>query len=147
MLARAEESLQLILKEIDQTTIPIKRNKALNERNYGDLEGLNKAETAKKFGEAQVLIWRRSFDVRPPGGESLEDTFNRTVPYYKSEIEPELSAGNNILVVAHGNSLRALVMYLENICKDEILQLNIPTGIPRNYNLDSTLKIITASYL
>ena len=147
LLQRAEETLQIILKEIGQTTIPVKRDKALNERRYGDLQGLNKAETSVKFGEAQVLIWRRSYEVRPPGGESLEDTFNRTVPYYKSEIEPELLAGKNILVVAHGNSLRALVMYLEHIGKDDILKLNIPTGIPRNYSFDSTLKLMAASYL
>ena len=147
MLDRAEETLQIILKEIDQTTIPFIKNKALNERRYGDLQGLNKAETALKFGDAQVLIWRRSYDVRPPGGESLEDTFNRTVPYYKSEIEPKLLAGKNILIVAHGNSLRALVMYLENIGKDEILKLNIPTGAPRNYNFDGSLKLLSVAYL
>jgi len=147
MLDRAEETLQIILQEIGQSTIPVIKNKALNERRYGDLQGLNKAETAIKFGDAQVLIWRRSYNVRPPGGESLEDTFNRTVPYYKSEIEPKLLVGENILVVAHGNSLRALVMYLENISKDDILKLNIPTGVPRNYNFDSSLKIIDVAYL
>ena len=146
ILDRAEETLQIILEEIEQTTIPIIRDKALNERRYGDLQGLNKAETAIKFGDAQVLIWRRSYDVRPPGGESLEDTYNRTVPYYKSEIEPKLLAGKNILVVAHGNSLRALVMYLENIGKEDILKLNIPTGVPRNYNFDSLLKILDVTY-
>ena len=147
MLERAEETLQIILQEIGQTTIPVIKNKALNERRYGDLQGLNKAETAIKFGDAQVLIWRRSYDVRPPGGESLEDTFNRTVPYYKSEIEPKLLAGGNILIVAHGNSLRALVMCLENISKEAILKLNIPTGMPRNYNFDSLLKITGVAYL
>ncbi len=147
MLARAEESLQIILKEIEQTTIPIKRNKALNERRYGELQGLNKAETAEKFGEAQVLIWRRSYDVRPPGGESLEDTYHRTIPFYKSEIEPELLAGKNILVVAHGNSLRALVMYLEKIGKEDIFKLNIPTGIPRNYSFNNKLQVRSIAYL
>ena len=147
MLERAEETLQIILKEIGQTRMPVIRNKALNERRYGDLQGLNKAETAVKFGDAQVLIWRRSYDVRPPGGESLEDTFNRTVPFYKWEIEPKLLEGKNILVVAHGNSLRALVMYLEKIGKEDILKLNIPTGVPRNYNLDNKLKIIDVAYL
>ncbi len=147
MLARAEESLQIILKEIEQTTIPIKRNKALNERRYGELQGLNKAETAEKFGEAQVLIWRRSYDVRPPGGESLKDTYNRTIPFYKSEIEPELLEGKNILVVAHGNSLRALVMYLEKIGKEDILKLNIPTGIPRNYSFNNKLQVRSIAYL
>ena len=147
MLARAEESLQIILKEIEQTTIPIKRNKALNERRYGELQGLNKAETAEKFGEAQVLIWRRSYDVRPPSGESLEDTYHRTIPFYKSEIEPELLAGKNILVVAHGNSLRALVMYLEKIGKEDIFKLNIPTGIPRNYSFNNKLQVRSIAYL
>jgi len=147
VLERAEETLQIILQEIGQTTMPIKKNKALNERRYGDLQGLNKAETAVKFGDAQVLIWRRSYDVRPPGGESLEDTFNRTVPYYKWEIEPNLLEGKNILIVAHGNSLRALVMYLEKIGKEDILKLNIPTGVPRNYNFDSKLKILNVAYL
>ena len=119
----------------------------MNERNYGDLQGLNKAQTAIKFGDAQVLIWRRSYEVRPPGGESLEDTFNRTVPYYKSEIEPKLLAGKNVLVVAHGNSLRALIMYLEHIGKDDISKLNIPTGMPRNYNIDWLKKVTAVSYL
>ena len=147
LLIRAEETLQIILKEINQTQIPIIRNKALNERNYGDLQGLNKAQTAIKFGDAQVLIWRRSYEVRPPGGESLEDTFNRTVPYYKSEIEPKLLTGKNILVVAHGNSLRALIMYLEHIGKDDILKLNIPTCLPRNYLINSSKEVLAVSYL
>ena len=147
LLIRAVETLQIILKEINQTQLPVIRNKSLNERNYGDLQGLNKAQTAIKFGDAQVLIWRRSYEVRPPGGESLEDTFNRTVPYYKSEIEPKLLAGKNVLVVAHGNSLRALIMYLENIGKDDILKLNIPTGMPRNYNIDWLKKVTAVSYL
>jgi 2,3-bisphosphoglycerate-dependent phosphoglycerate mutase len=147
MLIRAQETLRIILEEIQQTTIPVIKNAALNERMYGNLQGLNKAETARKYGDAQVEIWRRSFDVRPPGGESLEDTFNRTVPYYKLEIEPKLKSGENILIVAHGNSLRALMMYLENISKEAIVKVNIPTGLPRFYNFDNELKLISVIYL
>lgn len=147
MLIRAQETLRIILEEIQQTTIPVIKNAALNERMYGNLQGLNKAETARKYGDAQVEIWRRSFDVRPPCGESLEDTFNRTVPYYKLEIEPKLKSGENILIVAHGNSLRALMMYLENISKEAIVKVNIPTGLPRFYNFDNEMKLISVIYL
>ena len=147
MLIRAQETLRIILEEIQQTTIPVIKNAALNERMYGNLQGLNKAETATKYGDAQVEIWRRSYDVRPPGGESLEDTFNRTVPYYKSEIEPKIKSGENILMVAHGNSLRALMMYLENVSKEEIVNINIPTGLPKLYNFDNELNLISANYL
>jgi 2,3-bisphosphoglycerate-dependent phosphoglycerate mutase len=110
MLKRAQKTLEIILEEMKQTTIPIVKIAAFDERKYGSLQGLNKAETALKYGDAQVEIWRRSYDVRPPEGESLKDTFNRAVPYYKQEIEPKLKAGQNILIVAHGNSLRALMM-------------------------------------
>ena len=147
MLIRAKETLRIILAEIQQTTIPVINNAALNERMYGNLQGLNKAETAAKYGDAQVDIWRRSYDVRPPDGESLEDTYNRTVPYYKLEIAPKLASGQNILIVAHGNSLRALMMYLENISKEEIATVNIPTGVPRLYNFDSEFNLISAIYL
>ena len=147
MLIRARETLRIILEEIQQTAIPVIKNVALNERMYGNLQGLDKTETAAKYGTAQVEIWRRSYDVRPPGGESLEDTFNRTVPYYKLEIEPTLRSGVNILVVAHGNSLRALMMYLETIDKDEIATVNIATGLPRYYNFDIALKLISVIYL
>ena len=147
MLKRAWETLRIISEEIQQTNIPIIKNLALNERMYGSLQGLNKAETALKFGDAQVDIWRRSYEVRPPDGESLEDTFNRTVPYYKSEIEPKLKAGESVLIVAHGNSLRALKMYLENISPQAIVQVNIPTGTPRNYIFDQNMKIVSVNYL
>lgn len=147
MLVRAQETLRIILKEIQQTTIPIIKNAALDERMYGSLQGRNKTETAAKYGDEQVEIWRRSYDVRPPGGESLEDTFNRTVPFYKSEIELKLKSGENILIVAHGNSLRALMMYLENISREEIVKVNIPTGLPRLYNFDSKLKLVRVIYL
>ena len=147
VLNRAKESLRIILEEIGQTHIPIINNAALNERMYGSLQGLNKAETAEKYGAEQVEIWRRSYATRPPNGESLEDTFNRIIPFYKLKIEPKLKMGENILIVAHGNSLRALLMYLENISLKEIEKINIPTGIPRLYILDSELKIESVKYL
>jgi 2,3-bisphosphoglycerate-dependent phosphoglycerate mutase len=147
VLKRAEESLRIILEEIQQTHIPVIKNEALNERMYGSLQGLNKAEVAKKYGENQLEIWRRSYEVRPPDGESLEDTYNRIVPYYKQEIEPKLKSGKNILIVAHGNSLRALMMYLENISPIAIVKINIPTGTPRLYDLDTSLKIRNVKYL
>lgn len=147
MLIRAQETLRIILEEIHQTSIPVIKNAALNERMYGSLQGLNKAETATIYGDAQVEIWRRSFAVRPPDGESLEDTYNRTIPYYTSAIEPKIKSGENVLIVAHGNSLRALMMYLENISKEQIVKVNIPTGLPRLYNFDSELKIVNVQYL
>jgi 2,3-bisphosphoglycerate-dependent phosphoglycerate mutase len=146
-LIRAKESLRIILDEINQNDIEITENNALNERNYGSLQGLNKAETINKYGPNQVEIWRRSFAIRPPNGESLEDTFNRTVPFYKLEIEPKLKLNTTILIMAHGNSLRALVMYLENISKEELSNLNIPTGIPKQYVFDENLKILEVKYL
>lgn len=147
ILKRAWETLNIILAEIKQSDIPIIKNAALNERMYGDLQGLNKTETAQKYGEEQVAIWRRSYEVRPPNGESLKDTFERTVPYYQSEIEPELKAGKNILIVAHGNSLRALKMYVENISPQEIVKINIPTGTPENYLFDEKMNLSSVSYL
>jgi 2,3-bisphosphoglycerate-dependent phosphoglycerate mutase len=147
MLKRAQVSLNIILKEIQQTDIPITMSAALDERMYGSLQGLNKAETAAKYGDAQVELWRRSYDVRPPNGESLEDTFNRTIPYFKLKIEPKLKAHENILIVAHGNSLRALMMYLEHIDQETIALVNIPTGTPRLYTLNMDLKIDDVAYL
>ena len=147
MLIRAWETLSIVLEEIKQTQIPIIKNAALNERMYGSLQGLNKAETALKYGDEQVEIWRRSYKIRPPDGESLEDTFNRTVPYYQSEIEPKLKGGQSVLIVAHGNSLRALKMYLENISPEDIVKVNIPTGTPRNYDFDKNMKILDVKYL
>jgi 2,3-bisphosphoglycerate-dependent phosphoglycerate mutase len=147
MLKRAQDTLQIILAAIDQSQIPTKMNPAFDERMYGTLQGLNKAETIEKYGAAQVELWRRSYSTRPPGGESLEDTFNRTVPYYKIEIEPRLKAQENILIVAHGNSLRALMMYLEGLDAQAIEKINIPTAVPRNYSMDNNLKVLTASYL
>lgn len=147
MLIRAQESLRIILEVIAQTNIPVIKNAALNERMYGSLQGLNKDETIKKYGIEQVEIWRRSYSICPPEGESLAETFGRTVPYFKAEIEPKLRAEKNVLIVAHGNSLRALMMYLENISSEEIVKINIPTGLPRLYTFDMDLKVLEVRYL
>lgn len=147
VLERAKETLQIILTVIGQTNIPIVDNKALDERNYGSLQGLNKAETAAKYGDQQVEIWRRSYDIQPPGGESLKDTAARVMPYYQKEIEPFLKAGENIIISAHGNSLRSLMMYLEHIPEDKIVKVEIPTGMPRLYKLDDQLNILEMKYL
>lgn len=147
VLSRANETLRLALETIGQTHIPIEKDKALNERMYGELQGLNKAETAKKYGDAQVKIWRRSYDVPPPGGESLKDTANRVLPYYENTIKPYLSKGETILIAAHGNSLRALVMELEQLSREEVLELNIPTGASLLYELDDNGKVIAHRYL
>jgi 2,3-bisphosphoglycerate-dependent phosphoglycerate mutase len=120
--------------------IPIYQSVDLAERYYGDLQGLNKAETMKKYGEAQVHIWRRSYDINPPHGESLKDTCERTIPYYKKNILPELQAGKNVLIVAHGNSLRSITKYVENISDEEIPNVEIPTGVPIVYTFDSQMK-------
>jgi 2,3-bisphosphoglycerate-dependent phosphoglycerate mutase len=142
-LKRAQNTLSIAL-EVAGKTVPTTYNKALNERMYGDLQGLDKTETAKKYGDEQVKIWRRSYDVPPPNGESLKDTTARVIPYYKAEIEPQLKAGKNVVIAAHGNSLRALIMYLENMTPAEILEFEIGTGIPRLYELDENLKVLKA---
>ena len=147
VLARANETLRLALEAIGQIGIPVEKDKALNERMYGELQGLNKDETVKKYGEAQVKIWRRSYDVRPPGGESLKDTAERVLPYYEGTIKPHLLKGDTILVAAHGNSLRALIMELEQLSREQVLELNIPTGAPLLYELDNTGKAIDHRYL
>jgi 2,3-bisphosphoglycerate-dependent phosphoglycerate mutase len=147
VLARANETLRLVLETIGQTGIPIEKDKALNERMYGELQGLNKDETAKKYGEAQVKIWRRSYDVRPPGGESLKDTAERVLPYYERIIKPYLLKGDTILVAAHGNSLRALIMELEQLSREQVLELNIPTGAPLLYELNKMGKVVNHRYL
>jgi len=141
VLQRATETLDLVLRELGQTDIPVERDPALNERHYGDLQGLNKAETAKKFGEHQVHLWRRSYDIAPPGGESLKDTAARTLPYFESHIVPDLRAGKNVLVSAHGNSLRSIVMHLDRLSKEEVLDLNIATGVPIVYDFDEDMQI------
>jgi 2,3-bisphosphoglycerate-dependent phosphoglycerate mutase len=137
VLKRATRTLDLMLEEMGQTKIPVMKNQALNERDYGDLSGLNKDEARKKWGEEQVHIWRRSYDVAPPGGESLRDTAARVLPYYIQEILPRVMRGEKVLVAAHGNSLRALVMVLEKLDKESILKREIGTGIPIIYRLDS----------
>ena len=135
VLKRAINTAALVCEAAELKNIPVVRDEALNERHYGDLQGLNKAETAEKFGAAQVLIWRRSYDVRPPNGESLKDTAARVLPYYEANILPEIAKGKNVLVVAHGNSLRALIMKLDALDEKQILELNIPTGVPIVYTL------------
>ncbi len=135
-LKRAQHTLAIILQDDHLESIPVHKNLALNERSYGSLEGLNKAETAEKYGAEQVHIWRRSYDVQPPEGESLKDTYNRVMPYFKSEILPQLLAGKNVLVVAHGNSLRSLIMYLEKLTPEQILAKELATGVPVVYNID-----------
>jgi 2,3-bisphosphoglycerate-dependent phosphoglycerate mutase len=146
MLIRAWESLDIMLREI-HLEIPIIKNSALNERMYGRLQGLNKAETARKYGQAQVDVWRRSYDICPPDGESLADTGKRVIPYYEEVIAAQLKKGKNVLIVAHGNSLRALMMHLENISPQDIVEINIPTGMPRVYQIDTNLQISSVKYL
>ena len=132
-LFRAQETGRLILEQMNHTDIQVIKDQSLNERNYGDLAGLNKDEAREKWGEEQVHIWRRSFDVPPPGGESLKNTAERVLPYFEHEIMPKVKEGLNILVAAHGNSLRALVMELEKISSEEIVKLEIATGDPLTY--------------
>lgn len=142
-LKRAQHTLKIAL-EVGHKKVETIYNKALNERMYGDLQGLDKTETVKKYGEEQVKIWRRSYDVPPPNGESLKDTADRVIPFFKSEIEPKLKAGKNIIIAAHGNSLRALIMYLEKMTPKEILEFEIGTGVPRLYELDKNLLVLRA---
>ena len=132
-LFRAQETGRLILERMNQTDIQVIEDQSLNERNYGDLAGLNKDEAREKWGEEQVHIWRRSFDVPPPGGESLKNTAERVLPYFEIKIMPKVKEGLNILIAAHGNSLRALVMELEKISSEEIVKLEIATGDPLTY--------------
>lgn len=147
LLKRAEETLQIILEEIHQPDIKVYRNAALNERSYGELQGMDKAQTAEKYGADQVHTWRRSYDVAPPGGESLKDTQNRVLPYYDKTIRPLLSQTKNVMIVAHGNSLRSLMMTLENLSEDAITQINIPTGVPRIYTFDDNFNLVSADYI
>lgn len=146
-LVRAQETLQIVLEILGQTGIPVTQDPALNERHYGELQGLNKAETAQKFGAAQVQRWRRSYDVAPPGGESLKDTAARTLPYFERHIVPALQAGRHILVAAHGNSLRSIVMSLDRLTREQVLELNLGTGVPYVYEFDANLKILSKKQL
>tara|TARA_B100000945_G_scaffold149405_1_gene119806 strand:+ start:533 stop:1150 length:618 start_codon:yes stop_codon:yes gene_type:complete len=132
-LIRAQLTGSIILNEIEQNDIPTIKNKSLNERFYGDLQGLNKDECRKKWGEEKVQIWRRSYNLGPPGGETLKETGERVVPYFKKEVQPLLEAGKNIIIAAHGNSLRSLIKFLDNVSDDEIVKLEIPTGAPIHY--------------
>lgn len=136
-LKRAQRTLDLLLAEMDQSGIPVTRDQALNERDYGDLSGLNKDDARRKWGDEQVHIWRRSYDIAPPGGESLRDTLARTLPYYVQEILPCVLRGQRTIIAAHGNSLRALVMVLERLSPEGILKREIPTGVPIIYRLNA----------
>ncbi len=172
VLKRAVKTLWLVLEEMDLMWIPIRNSWKLNERHYGALQGLNKADTAAKYGDAQVKIWRRSYDVRPPflkedderypgkdpryanlakselpAGECLADTVARVVPYWKETIVPEVRAGRRVIIAAHGNSLRALVKYLDDISDKDILELNIPTGVPLLYRLNDDMTPESHRYL
>jgi 2,3-bisphosphoglycerate-dependent phosphoglycerate mutase len=172
VLKRAIRTTLIILDELDQMWLPVSNSWRLNERHYGALQGLNKAETAAKYSERQVLIWRRSYDVRPPAlkktdnrypgsdpryrnlkeseipvCESLKDTMNRFLPYWHQELAPAIGSGKRVLISAHGNSLRALIKYLDNVSEAEIVKLNIPTGIPLIYELEENLKPIRHYYL
>lgn len=171
-LKRAIHTLNHVLDELDENYIPVEKTWKLNERHYGALQGLNKADTAKKFGEEQVQIWRRSFDVLPPAlspdderaprnqaqyskipadelplAESLKTTIERVVPYYKEHIEPDVKDGQTVVIAAHGNSLRALVKYLDGISDEEIVKLNIPTGVPLVYEFDDDMNVLRHYYL
>ena len=141
VLLRAQHTLDLMLAELAQTSLPVKKHLALNERDYGDLSGLNKDDARKKWGEKQVHIWRRSYDVAPPGGESLKDTVARALPYFVQEILPRVLRGERVLISAHGNSLRALIMVLERLTPEKILKRELGTGVPIVYrlNADSTV--------
>lgn len=134
-LKRAQNTLDLILNEVGQTGLSISKEEALNERHYGDLTGLNKDDARKKWGDDQVLIWRRSYDIAPPGGESLKDTLARSLPYYVHKIQPHVLDGKTVLVAAHGNSLRSLIMAIEGLSKEEILKRELETGVPIVYKL------------
>ena len=171
-LKRAIHTLSLALDEMDRAWLPVIKSWKLNERHYGALQGLNKADTAAKYGEDQVLVWRRSFDVRPPlleasddrnpalqaqyrgedpkelpMGESLKDTIARTVPYFETEIVPQMRAGKRVLIAAHGNSLRALVMFFERLTPEEIMKVNLPTGVPLVYEFDDRFNVLSKGYL
>ncbi len=136
VLSRAIETLSIVQKALEQEDLPVVKDPALNERHYGDLQGLNKDETRKKFGPEQVKLWRRSYDVAPPNGESLKDTAARTLPFFESRILPDLKAGKNVLVAAHGNSLRSIVMSLDRLTREQVLALEIATGVPILYEIN-----------
>jgi 2,3-bisphosphoglycerate-dependent phosphoglycerate mutase len=146
-LERAQHTLELILQKLGQEDIPVHKDQALNERHYGELQGLNKTETAQKFGEEQVKIWRRSYDVAPPKGESLKDTAARTLPYFEKHILADLNQGKNVIVAAHGNSLRSIVMQLDKLSKQQVLELNLATGVTLVYDFGPGLRILSKKEL
>jgi 2,3-bisphosphoglycerate-dependent phosphoglycerate mutase len=141
-LSRAQETLDIILKELNCENIPVKKHAAIKERDYGDLTAMNKDEAKAKFGEEKFKLYRRSWDVAPPNGESLKDTADRAIPYYENEIKKDLKAGHNVIVSAHGNSLRAIVKHLEDIADDEISELEIGTGVIHIYEIDDEGKVV-----
>jgi 2,3-bisphosphoglycerate-dependent phosphoglycerate mutase len=147
VLTRAQHTLDLMLAELGQTGLKTVEDQALNERDYGDLTGLNKDEARKKWGEEQVHVWRRSYDVPPPGGESLKDTLARALPYYMVHIQPDVLAGKSVLVSAHGNSLRALIMALEGLTPEQILKRELETGVPIVYRLKADSRPETVEIL
>ncbi len=146
-LVRAQHTLTLILKELGQEGLETIRDPALNERDYGELTGLNKDDARKKWGEEQVLIWRRSYDVPPPGGESLKDTLARSLPYYMKMIQPDVLSGKRVLVAAHGNSLRSLIMAIEGLSPEQILKRELETGIPVVYRLGADSRPLSVETL
>jgi 2,3-bisphosphoglycerate-dependent phosphoglycerate mutase len=146
-LKRAINTATLALAAAGITGVPTERDAALNERMYGELQGLDKAEAAQRWGDEQVHQWRRSYDVRPPGGESLADTAARVLPYWESRILPDVKAQKNVLIAAHGNSLRALVMHLDGLSRDEVLKLEIPTGVPLLYEMSPDGRVLGKRYL
>lgn len=147
VLMRANKTLDLILKEINQSDLHVEKNQALNERHYGDLQGKNKDEMREEYGEEQVHIWRRSYDIAPPNGESLKDTKDRVMPYYYEHIEPLLKEGKNIIISAHGNSLRALIMHLEHLTPEQILEKELPTGSPIHYEINANAEVTAVNVL
>ena len=147
VLVRAQHTLRLILDELGQPELPTIRDQALNERDYGELTGLNKDDARKRWGEEQVHIWRRSYDVPPPGGESLKDTLARALPYYMKMIQPDVLTGKRVLVVAHGNSLRSLIMAIEGLSPEEILKRELATGVPVVYRLGADSRPIAVEIL
>jgi 2,3-bisphosphoglycerate-dependent phosphoglycerate mutase len=147
VLIRAQHTLRLILDELGQPDLPTIRDQALNERDYGELTGLNKDDARKRWGEEQVHVWRRSYDVPPPGGESLKDTLARALPYYMKMIQPDVLTGKRVLVVAHGNSLRSLIMAIEGLSPEEILKRELATGVPVVYRLGADSRPISVEIL
>jgi len=145
-LSRAQETLRIIL-ETNGIDLPVIRDQALNERHYGDLQGLNKAQTAEKYGKEQVHLWRRSYDVPPPGGEALKNTAERTLPFFERCIMGDLREGKDVLVVAHGNSNRSIAMQLENLSAEEVVALELATGVPRVYEFDSAGRVLSMTVM